>query len=232
MLAAFGIAASLAACAKPEIPFDKGATGDVKTIGLLTPGYPKEAKVVLATSVGRNLGLLGALVDAGMESAREDHFNALLQAQHFSVQDAIAQNVTKDLEALGYKVVPVPVTRSSDKDYLASYPHGGDPQIDAYLDLVTVAYGYVASGIKDESPYRPSVIMLAKLVSARDAAVLMQDKIVYNPVNTPDKTITIAPDPDFAFVDFDTLMAAPEKATKGLQVATEQSALNLSQLLR
>jgi hypothetical protein len=234
-LLAMGISAlSLTACANhPEIPYDHASAGDVKTIGLVTPSTPKEASVVLATSVGKNLpgalGIIGALVDGGLESTRETHFNSLLQNQHFSAQDALAQSLTKELEAKGYTVVMVPATREKP-DFLTNYPT--NTNVDAYLDVVTTWYGYVAAGVKDETPYRPGMNIKVKLVAAKNASILMQDVIAYNPINTPKDTVTIAPDPDYVFLDFDTLMGAPEKATQGLQVAATQSAINVGQLLK
>ena len=59
---------------------------------------------------------------------------------------------------------------------------------------------------------------------ANDDAILMQDTIYYNAINAPDKVVTIAPDPAYAFTDFDTLMADPTKAVGGVRVAMEQSA--------
>jgi hypothetical protein len=208
ILFAMAAVAMTAACTShPEIPYDHASAGDIKTIGVLTPSIPKEAAVVLATSVGKNLpgvlGIVGVLVDGGMQSAREGHFNELLQQQHFTAQDAVLKSLTKELEARGYVVVMIPATRDK-ADFLKSYPTGPDAKVDAYLDLVTTFYGYVAAGIGDSTPYRPSMNIKVQLVSAKNASVLMQDAVAYNPINTPKDTVTIAPDPDYVFLDFDT----------------------------
>jgi hypothetical protein len=62
----------------------------------------------------------------------------------------------------------------------------------------------------------------------------MQDVVVYNPVGpaAPSKAITIAPDPAVQFVDFDALMADPDRAVLGLRTAVEQSAHGLGALLK
>jgi hypothetical protein len=77
------VCAVVGACAPQEIPFDRSTAAEVKTIGLLTPKLPDRPVVVLATTVGQSLGLVGALVDAGMRKSREDTFKDMIDAQHF-----------------------------------------------------------------------------------------------------------------------------------------------------
>jgi hypothetical protein len=70
---------ALAGCAgAPAVPYDRATAGDIKTIGVLTPSFPDHPYVILASSVGQHLGLIGALVDAGMRSSRESSFGTLL----------------------------------------------------------------------------------------------------------------------------------------------------------
>ena len=222
----------LAGCAsRPEIPFDRSAAGEVKTIGLVTPKLPERPAVVLASSVGRSFGLIGALVDANMQSNREDQFKAMIDAQNFSPQDCFMKALTETLQAEGYTVVTVESQRDGN-DWLTEYPNTASPAPDAYLDVIA-GYGYVAAGIGSSTPYRPWVGVRARLVRASDSALLMQDFVVYNPINrTNGHVITIAPDPGVAFVNFDTLMAAPPATIKGLETAEEQTAQTLAKLLQ
>src|ERR1700723_2098122 len=85
--------ALLSGCAtKPEIPFDKGAN-NIKTIGILTPYEPDHGSVLLASSVGQSLGLIGALVDTGMRMSRESKFNTLLGQESFIFQDELLKSL-------------------------------------------------------------------------------------------------------------------------------------------
>jgi hypothetical protein len=47
----------------------------------------------------------------------------------------------------------------------------------------------------------------------------------------PGKYITIAPDPTYTFVDFDTLMADPDRTVAGLDTAVTQTAGAIAGLL-
>lgn len=229
ILAVLALALSGCATRLTEIPFDRQATGNVKTIGIVTPKIPEDPLVVLASNPGQSFGLIGALVNSGMQANRESTFKTLLTERNFSVQEKFLQALTAGLTAQGYNVTVIPANRDKN-GFLTAYPPS---PVDAYLDVFTMGYGYVAAGIKDRTPYRPFYGLRVKLVRAADtSSVLMDDAIFYNPINPPTNAISISPDPDYQFVDFDTLMGDPNKAVAGLQIAVEKSASTISNLLR
>jgi hypothetical protein len=219
----------LVGCAsQPEIPYDRTAKAQIRKIGIVTPAFP-EASVVLLNSVGSSFGLIGALADAGVQSRRDTTLKNLMQQQKFSAPDYFVERVSQSLRAAGYTVAMIPVKRDGS-DFIEKYPT--DASVDAYLDLVAITYGYIASGVGDSAPYRPRLSLRARLVSAKDSSVLMQDAVLYNPLGPVDKTVTIPADPAMQFKDFDALAASPQVAVKGLRVATEQSAQTIAKLLQ
>jgi hypothetical protein len=230
--AAVACVSILAGCAShPEVPYDHSSNTGVKTVAVLTPSFPDGPAVVLASSVGQSFGLIGALVDSTMQNNRESKFNGLLASQSFSLPDTFMQDIGQALQAQGYQVTSQPVTRSK-ADFLEQYPSAAEARGDVYLDTVVVNYGYIAAGIGSSTPYRPSFSVRCKLVRAKDNAVLMQDTIVYNPIGPTSNMVTIAPDSDYVFKDFDTLMADPPKAVQGLQVAVQKTTQDIGVLLR
>ncbi len=218
----------LAACASaPEIPFDHAANPNIKTIGIIQPYMDKRADVILASDIGQSFGLIGALVDASMKANRDSKFAGLLQAQGVDATAIFLADLKRAVTSHGYAAVDVSATRPKS-DLLKTYPPAGTDAVDAYLDVVVFNYGYVASGIGDSSPYRPFVNLRCRLVRAGDGATLMEDTVIYNPVflarmGSP-KAVTIAPDPAFVFVDFDTLMSKPEGVVSGLNAGLANSA--------
>jgi hypothetical protein len=221
----------LGACAAPEIPFDRTQQNQVQHIGVVTPKFPTGARVILASTVGRSFGLIGALIDAGMEASRESKFTAILEQQNFNEQDVFLAKLTASLEGQGYKVSMISFQRQGT-DFAGSYPVGQEPKVDAYLDLVVTGYGYIAAGIGNSTPYRPICQVRARLVSAKDSSVLMQDLVTYNPYGPTEHMVTIAPDPAAQYTTFDQLVADPAGAVKGLQNATEQTADTVGKLLQ
>lgn len=226
------VAVLLLGCAMPpKVPFDRTA-GDVKSIGIITPSFPDSPTVVLASTVGQSFGLIGGLIDAAMQADREAKFKGLLEEQKFSTQDRFVEFLVKDLQATGYTVSMIPAKREGNA-FAKQYPTDSPSKVDAYLDLVTLRYGYVAAGVGSSTPYRPFFIVQTRLVSARDSSLLMQDNVIYNSIRPGgDEAITIAPDPAYGFANFDALMGDPKTATTGLQIAAEQSAQAIGKLLR
>lgn len=222
----------LAGCAgQPSIPFDRSSAGNIKTIGILTPGFPPGPKVVLASTVGQSFGLVGLLVDKGMETNREATFSSLMAGQRYSAADAFSLALAAALKSEGYEVELIPVTRPDPNHFLEDYRIATNIKVDAYLDTFVGAYGYVAAGITDSNPYRPIFSLGCKLVRVPDSTVLMQDFIVYNPVNPRGNVITLSPNPNYQFVDFDQLAADPKKTLAGLDDAVTESAKAVAKLL-
>jgi hypothetical protein len=223
------ISCFLAACQTlPQVPYDRAAAGNVKTIAVITPGTPDRPHVVLASTVGQSFGLIGALIDAGMQDSRESKFQAVVAQRNFKGQDAMIKQLDAALVADGYTPVDTTVTRAGQgfaKDYQQA-----PGSTDAYIDVV-MNYGYYAAGLS--TPYRPFVFVDVKLVRTSDKALLMQKSIFYNPLNNaPSQTVTLAPDPAYEFADFDALMADPDRAVKGLDNAVTQVAATMGTLLK
>ncbi|MFD2263933.1 hypothetical protein ACFSM5_13610 [Lacibacterium aquatile] len=231
----------LAACTTPPVPFDASAE-KIQTIGVLPPRISNTASVQLATSVGQSFGLIGALVDAGMQADRDSKFKQIADANNIQVQTIFLTALSDRLQQLGYKTAPIAFNRDAQTstqasnaagtEFIAVYPKTSDPAVDAYLDLVVLGYGYRAAGIRDETPYRPMFEAKVRLVDAKTSAVLMQDHLSYNPIIQDKNIVSIAPDPAYAFTTFDILMANPEKAVTGLKSATEQTASTIANLLK
>lgn len=217
----------------PEIPYDRSSAADIKTIGIITPRFPDDASVVLASSVGQSFGLVGALIDAGMQANRESRLKDALQTTNFSARETFMQAVVAALNERGYAVALIDVLRERD-DFVATYPTDR-PNVDAFLDLVVPRYGYIAAGI-GSTPYRPLFVVKGRLVRASDASVLMQDTVVYNPIGpTADNgkgVVTLAPNPSDQFTDFGALERDPEAAARGMQSAIQEAAQTIGQLLK
>lgn len=224
------VAVVMSACqSMPQVPYDRATAGNIKTIHVVTLAMPERPGVVLASTVGQSFGLIGALIDAGMQSSRESDFEEVAKAQNFDGKATLLRHLDASLAAGGYAIARGDIVRKK-QDFLEAYSQPAGAPADAHLDIV-VHYGYYAAGIS--TPYRPFVSLTSKLVRASDKALLMQRSVFYNPLGVaPEQTVTIAPDPAYEFADFDALKGNPEKAVKGLDVALEQVAGAMGTLLK
>lgn len=223
----------VSACAShPEIPFDRTAAAGVKKIGVVAPAFPTGSSVILASTVGQNFGLIGALIDQSMKTSRETDVNQLLSAQKFDAKAEFSQALEAALQRQGYETFAVAPVRKQGSDFVDATALAGQPPADAYLDIVVDTYGFMASGISSSNPYRPIVYLKCRLVSANDPArVLMYDTILVNPLGSPKDAVQVFPSATDAFVDFDNLVANPTRTTEALVKAIDQSADTVGKVL-
>src|SRR5262245_39447927 len=98
-VAAF-VAIMISACQSlPQVPFDKATAGDIKPIHIVQPAAPDRPRVVLASTVGQSFGLIGALIDAGMQESREDDFEKMTQSQNYAGKEAFLHYLENALTA-------------------------------------------------------------------------------------------------------------------------------------
>jgi hypothetical protein len=114
------LALGVSACSTPEIPFDKSSAG-IHRIGLLTPGFPSGPSVVLASDPGQSFGLVGALVDAGLQSNRDSRFKAILVSNGFQPSDNFWADLVSELQKDGYVVASLPAYRDRT-DFVKQFP--------------------------------------------------------------------------------------------------------------
>jgi hypothetical protein len=231
--AALAVLLFAAGCAAPEIPFDRSEAGSVHSIGVLTPDIPEKPTVRLASDPGQSFGLVGGLIDAAMETKRNDRLWAILLVRKFVAPNTLSHDLVAALQARGYAAKVVPIERKEGSGFLKTYPPAADSGVDAYLDVsaIGIGYGYVAAGIGSEQPYRPFVWVNCKLVRASDSSVLMEDAVMYNPIGDG-KWVTISPDPAYAFPDFDNLTAHPDQAAAGVNTSLQKTAGQIGMLMR
>jgi hypothetical protein len=223
----------LAACGTPPIPYDRQAGGEVQTIGLLSPHMLEHATVFVFASIGRSFGLVGALAEAAVQSSREARFKAVLDERQFQALPVFETELAAALSARGYRVVPTVMERPR-KNFLDRYD-GLPAGPDAWLDCYFVEWGYFASGSGDSTPYRPYLNVTCRLVRARDGAVLMRDRVIYNwffDREPPVPMVTIPPDPQFGFTTSDDLVGNPERAVQGIVASLRAAAGAIGTLLK
>lgn len=220
----------LSACADPYVatPYDR-ATAQVDRMVIIDDALPEKAIAYEVASVGSNFGLIGALVDAGIQSERQGAVNEALQGVAFDAEGQLETLLIREIGQEGYNVALLPGAARAKRDWLPS--HSGAPEgVDAYLDVAVVEYGYMSPGAGQ--PFRPYVWAKVKLVRVSDGALLMENQIVYNPLNVVEGVITIPPNPEFFFNNRSALLEDPTRLAAGIEDAMVRVAETSAQLLR
>lgn len=222
---------SLGACATPYVatPYDR-ASANVRQIVLVDDSAPEAAVAYEVASMGSNFGLIGALVDAGIQAERRAALNKSLGTVQFDAEKRLETRIIERLQGDGYQVTALEGTMRAKREFMVTYPVSGENQ-DAYLDLVVIDYGYLSAGAFQ--PFRPHASATVRLVSASDPTkVLMDNRIVYNSMYPNESVINISPNPRYEFRNREELLADPTRTAAGIEDALNQLADTAAQLLR
>jgi hypothetical protein len=226
---ALALLSLVAACASPFVakPFDREAA-NVTAIAVVKDTLPEGAGITQVASAASNFGLIGALVDAGIQASDQARLTAVLTTQKFDGEAAFLKALEAKVNERGFTGSVVDVARNPRKrDFVDSFP--GQPTADAYLDVVSEGYGYISSGFG--APYRPAVSVKVRLISSASKQVLMDNLIEYNPLYPTEGAITLSPNPAYSFMNLDEIEQQPEKVAEGLTVALDETAAAIAKLL-
>jgi hypothetical protein len=221
----------LGACATPYVgtPYDHASNNTIKSVGLAGNALPEKALAWEVASVGSNFGLVGALIDAGIQSDRANAVNEALVHDGFNAERELEGRIDKALATQGYAVKPMDVGARPKREFVAAYPAPKEP-VDAYLDVVVQQYGYISAGAF--KPFRPMLVAKVRLVSAKDPSkTLMENTITYNAMYPINGAITLSPNPDFAFKNRTELLADPKRLEQGIDDALYQTADTVARLM-
>ena len=224
------MAMTVAACASPYVatPYDR-STASVQSISLIDDSVPDKAVAYEVASVGGNFGLIGALVDAGIQAERQGAVNEALAGLGFDAEAALEARLIAALGEQGYTAATLDGVERAKRDFLETYPDA-QAGVDGYLDIAITQYGYMSSGAGQ--PFRPTVWAKVKLVKVSDGSVLMENIILYNPLNGADGVVTLPPNPDYAFKNRSELLENPDRLAAGIEDALNQVADTAARLLR
>lgn len=231
VVAAMAVASlSLSACVSPYVgkPYDRTAS-NVQSINIVDDSVPTKITAWEVASVGSNFGLIGALADAAVTASREEALNNALNGAGFDAEARLEEHLVKALGDAGYTATASTGTAREKRVFLTSYTSNGTP--DAHLDLVITNYGYIASGAGQ--PWRPTASATVRLVSAKDPSkVLMENQIVYNAMYVQAGSITLSPDPQYAFKNREDMLSDPARLAAGVEGALNAIADTAVELLK
>ncbi len=182
--------AVLAGCAgnKPVV-LDRQAMVAVQRIGLPAVRVPHSPDVRVVNGLSTRMagfGLIGAIGSVSgsvVRGNRSDSLVRMMAARRFDPGPALTTMLAAALAAKGFTVVPV--AADPKRRFLPTVATA--PEYDAVLDCYVSTYGFTALDDSDDSPFRATVAVPARLIGA-GGAVLMQDTAVVSGGATPADT--------------------------------------------
>ncbi|HEX8223303.1 MAG TPA: hypothetical protein VF605_05760 [Allosphingosinicella sp.] len=220
----------LSACASNYVakPYVPGAQ-PIQKVAIADDSVPENMIAPEVASVGSNFGLIGALIDAGVQSSRQAALSGALARVSFNAEDTLERSLVEALSQQGIQASVVNGPQRPKRVFLAQYPNAAGG-VDAYYDVVLTYYGYLSAGAGQ--PWRPSADATVRLVSAADRRVLLENRISYNVIAAPRGVITLSPNPEFEFRNREEMVNNPDRLANGLKDAFQRIASTAAKLIQ
>ncbi|UNK50961.1 hypothetical protein MNR01_08195 [Lysobacter sp. S4-A87] len=214
--------------------YNRESHTNIKTIAVLGTTQARPT-VFMLNHPGASFGLIGGLIAASDQASKQKKFDAIVAETGFEPLGYFKEQLTTRMSERGYTLVwpqaqveTAKVERGSfglRKAYTAA--QGADAQLDINFGFV----GYAAAGATDDSPYRPTVTVGARLVSADGQQNYFTDFFAYNNVFNLGNAVAVNANADYAYPDFDNLHAAGPKTVEGLKTAIDAIAAEVARQL-
>ena len=220
---------ALCACAKPYagVPFAAPAA-PMTSVGLIDDSLPEDVVAYEAASTMGNFGLVGALIDAGVQASRKDRVNDALEAINYRPEERFEEYLTAAFAQSNVTTVTMNTGAREKRKFLTSYPDA-PAGVQALVDFNVGAFGYSNAG---NQLWRPTVLADVRLVDAGSGRTLMENRIAYNVIDSQAGVVTLSPNPQYAFQNREDMVSQPEKLAAGLDDALRQVAEAAVKLMR
>jgi hypothetical protein len=211
----------------PHQAYNKALHGEIKRIGLVKVSNPAEYSINLVNHPGAGFGLIGGLIAAGDNDSKSKTFTQQQVDKYIRLGPDLTEELSKSLIETGFEAILVDAGDKARTDYLKDYP---SIECDAYLDATIKTAGYWAQFVS--TPYLPTMFVSARLVEAKDKTVLYTATVFVTDGSVPTGAEQLYPDNAYAFQDFSSLKAAPERAADGLKGAATAIAKQIAKDLK
>ena len=217
-----------------HLGYNKEST-PLKRIDVL-PMRHSEVNLLIVNNPGFSFGLIGLAVAEANIAPKRHWLQDEVAKDSLDYVAEFRNELTKAMAERGYELHWSEPAQLADgakdvprENFGLRKSYASVADADAELDVDFGFVGYAASGSSDKAPYRPTVVVSARLVGADGKKVLFEDFIVYNSVFPLLKDpITIEPDEHYVYPEFNALQAAGPEAVKGLRLAFDASADELA----
>jgi len=229
-----GIVAALGGCAiQSQVAFNPAENRHIRSVALVSIPNPPAPTIRNNASPAAILGggIGAGIAAAASASENQDPFVKLLAAQKFDFSKEMERAISERLRKMGYRVIPVQMSRENPYGLLKDYdkvPAGG---ADAILDATnSVFFGYSNVNLMD-AKYRPQLHVYVRLVDSKTKNVLYGDEMQFGYLN-PIVSAAKLPAPDkYFYASVEDLLADPKRTVEGLRAGIDQIADHMARQL-
>ncbi len=228
------VALLLGACATlPQQGYNREANQHIKKIQVLTMPQAN-VRLHIPNHIGYSFGLIGTLITEANRNSKETWLQDTAKRAQFNQFQDLQAALTSAMDAKGYELIwPEPLTDSKGvkRDGFELRKKYAPVDADAQLDLGFMYIGYTASAAEKSSPYRPTIELSVRLVSADGKKVLYAEQFRYHNVLDNKEAVILEPAPEHRYPKFEDLEKADLTVIDGLRGAVLDVANAVAQQL-
>src|SRR5262245_37254788 len=204
----------------PHLALNKEANPRIQKIALLEVPEPQVHPVVNMGGGAMAFGLIGGLVQAGVNQSNTTEFTKRMKSGNLTLGAALADALRAELPRDGYEVSYLsgvrPKAKSDGKemDYRAI-----ETEADAILDVWFVAAGYLST--QSSTIYEPWVRVTARLVSSKTREPIYFQILNYGAIMKADGIVNLPATPVFTYGTAGTLLERANEAADGLRASIQ-----------
>ena len=221
-LLAFVVVLMTGGCAPsvPHLALDKEANPRIQKIALLEVPEPQVNPVVNMGGGAMAFGLIGSLVQAGVNQSNTTEFTKRMKSRNLTLGAAMADALRGELPRDGYEVSDLsgvrPKTKSDGKemDYRAI-----ETEADAILDVWFVTAGYLS--MPSSTIYEPWVCVVVRLVSSQTREPVYLQILDYGATMKADGIVNLPATPVFTYGTAGALLDRADEAADGLRASIQ-----------
>jgi hypothetical protein len=199
----------------PSVNADRGATGQMRKIALLSIPEPSEIPVANIGGAAAAFGLVGGLVQADINLGQAKDFAAYLKAKNLDVARHFEEELTLALRTAGYDVIVVSGQRPKvAADGKSDDYSGVHVDADAILSIWSRSFGYISP--PNTTHYEPSGVVMVRLLDSKSKADLYFKTFVVGWKLPIKQSIYLETDPKFRYHSIDQFKATQDEAIQGI----------------
>ena len=199
----------------PNVDADRAATNRIKKIALLAVPAPREIPVANLGGASSAFGLVGGLVQAGVNSSQAKQFAEFLTLKKIDLAQTLEAAVIAALKDDGFEVTverklkPKVASDGKSDDYSDLHVDA-----DAILSVWSVSFGYVSP--PNTTHYAPSGVVKVRLLDAKTKADIYYKTFVIGWKLPMKESVYLETDGRFRYKSIGEFASHEEEAVQGL----------------
>jgi len=199
----------------PNVDADRAATNRIKKIALLAVPPPREIPVANLGGASSAFGLVGGLVQAGVNSSQAKQFAEFLASKKIDLAQTFEAAVVTALKEDGFEMT---VERNQKPKVAADGKSDDYSEVkvdaDAILSIWSVTFGYVSP--PNTTHYAPSGVVKVRLLDAKTKADLYYKTFVIGWKLPMKESVYLESDGKFRYKSIGEFTAHEDEAVEGL----------------